>query len=160
MEKRKFSFEYDVLNIEELNEEEKELIKKAKESRIKAYAPYSGFLVWSALKTYTGDIFTWNNQENANYKWSCSERVALNKASSDWHSNSIKMIAIVWGHKDDLEQCLNIITPCGQCRQDLKEHQDITKQPITILLSNETETRRFNSIDDLLPFAFGPWNLK
>ncbi len=66
------------------DEQKKELIKKALESRQNAYAPYSGYAVGAALLTKTGEIFTGVNVENAAYPTgTCAERVAVFKAVSE-----------------------------------------------------------------------------
>ena len=47
--KSKLEIEYEVLNINTLSEIEKKLFEKAKNSRLKAYAPYSKFLVGCSI---------------------------------------------------------------------------------------------------------------
>ncbi len=56
---------------------------KKKEARLKAYAPYSKFIVGSAVMTDDGSIFTGCNIENISFGLSiCAERVAIFKAIS------------------------------------------------------------------------------
>ena len=63
--KSKLEIEYEVLNIDTLSEIEKKLFEKAKNSRLKAYAPYSKFLVGCSILLENGEIYTGSNQENA-----------------------------------------------------------------------------------------------
>ena len=62
----------------ELNEQEQLLVQKAQEASLKAYAPYSNFLVGASVLLQNGEIVTGNNQENIAYPSGlCAERVAL-----------------------------------------------------------------------------------
>ena len=67
----------------ELEPDDRDLIKLAREAASRAYAPYSRFRVGAALRLDNGKIITGNNQENAAYPSGlCAERVALFAASS------------------------------------------------------------------------------
>jgi cytidine deaminase len=62
------------------------LIDAALDVRLRAFAPFSKFLVGAALESSTGDgrIFTGCNVENATYGLTvCAERVAVFKAISE-----------------------------------------------------------------------------
>ncbi len=64
------------------------LCQKAVEMRSKSYAPYSDFLVGSAVLTEDGEIFTGCNIENSAFGPSiCAERTAIAKAVSEGHKN-------------------------------------------------------------------------
>ena len=52
--KSKLEIEYEVLNINTLSETEKKLFEEAKNSRLKAYAPYSKFLVGCSILLENG----------------------------------------------------------------------------------------------------------
>ena len=56
-----------VCSYDELSNEEKILIDKAKEASCHSYAPYSHFQVGAAALLSDGTIVTGNNQENAAY---------------------------------------------------------------------------------------------
>ena len=56
--KSKLEIEYEVLNIDTLSETEKKLFEEAKNSRLKAYAPYSKFLVGCSILLENGEIYT------------------------------------------------------------------------------------------------------
>jgi len=62
-------------NLEELDNESKYLVHKAKEATHHAYAPYSKFHVGAALMLEDGTVITGSNQENASYPLCmCAER--------------------------------------------------------------------------------------
>jgi len=91
------------------------LLRRAREARANAYAPYSRFPVGAALLAESGEVFTGCNVENASYGLSnCAERVAIGKAVSEG-VRSFRAVAVV-GPQDDL-----YCAPCGACRQVLYE---------------------------------------
>src|SRR5690348_17514210 len=54
------------------------LLKAARETMARAYAPYSKFLVGAAILTELGEVFTGCNIENASYGLTmCAERTAI-----------------------------------------------------------------------------------
>jgi cytidine deaminase len=125
----------------------KDLIKKAIESRDKAYVPYSGFHVGAALITEDGSIYTGCNIEIASYSPTiCAERTAIFKAISEGHK-SIKKIAVI----GDVENTF----PCGVCRQVIRE---FGKDATIIVANSEDEYKEF-TLEELLPNSFGPEDL-
>ena len=90
------------------------LVHRAREARQRAAAPYSKFLVGSALEAENGEIFTGCNIENVSYGLTiCAERVAVFKAVSEG-CRSFTRIAVVAGGE-------TLTPPCGACRQVLWE---------------------------------------
>ena len=82
-----------------------QLINLAKEAMTHAYAPYSGFKVGC-------------NIENASYSpTNCAERTAFFKAVYDGH-REFSAIAVCGGMDGILT---GFTTPCGVCRQVMKE---------------------------------------
>jgi cytidine deaminase len=166
MAQKKLILEYQEFDSESaLAEDEKQLVNSAWEARHRAYAPYSHFTVGAAVLTKDGKIFQGNNQETANYKGSCAERVALDTLGAAGLKNQVFKIAIVGG-RDNSANKLSAgkeneepVSPCGQCRQDLKEFEDLSREPITIILASRKKIRKFVGIGNLLPFAFGPLHL-
>lgn len=125
----------------------KELIKKAIEAQKNAYVPYSKFEVGAALLTGDGKVYTGCNIENAAYSPSvCAERTAIFKAVSEGASE-IKAIAVVAGP--------SMSYPCGVCRQVIKEFGE---NPTIIVAKSEEEYKEY-TLDDLLPYSFGPEDL-
>jgi len=94
------------------------LIEAALDVRLRAFAPFSKFLVGAALESGTGDgrIFTGCNVENATYGLTvCAERVAVFKALSEgMKPRTFSRIAVA----ADAEKPT---PPCGACRQILWE---------------------------------------
>ena len=155
MPKRTLTIEYEEYAASaDLPQDEQDLLASAQEAREKAYAPYSKFNVGAAVLTKDGHVLLGSNQETANYKGSCAEKVALDAAGVAGAKGKILKIAIA-GDPESPEP----ITPCGQCRQDLKEAEDLSGEPITIILGSHEKIMRVVGIDQLLPFAFGPANL-
>lgn len=124
------------------------LIKKAKEAREKAYAPYSKYKVGAALLTTKGKIYTGCNVENASYGLTnCAERTAIFKAVSEGEQK-FKAIAIVL----DAEE---YGAPCGACRQVIREFGI----DIDVIMATVKGKYEIMKIKDLLPYSFGPENL-
>lgn len=120
-----------------------ELIDKAKEERLKAYAPYSKFKVGSAVLTENNTIFTGCNIENASLGLSiCAERVAIFKAISSGYK-SIKAIAIIC---DTEEPC----SPCGACRQVMVEFSP----EMEVVMVNHQNKIKITKAKELLPGFF------
>lgn len=143
---------------------ERDLVASAWLARQSAYAPYSHFLVGAAVLTGGGRIFQGSNQENANFKVSCAERVALDSVGVAKLKSQVSKMAVVCGPELlDPEakpaEPEELTASCGQCRQDIKEAEDLSGGPIVIIFASRNRIRRFVGIDKLLPFPFGPANL-
>lgn len=120
-----------------------ELIEKAKEASLKAYAPYSNFKVGACVLTDKGNIYQGCNFENASYGLSiCAERNAIGTAVVNGETK-IKAIAI---YSPNMYNC----TPCGACRQVINEFKTDGTVVITVA-GNEIIT---NTIEELLPGGF------
>lgn len=128
--------------------QEKKLIELAQVAKNNAYVPYSKFSVGAAVEVEDGEIFTGCNIENAAYGPSvCAERVAIFKAVSAGY-REIKKIAIVAGD--------NMSFPCGVCRQVLQEFG----QKAEIIVAKDLDHFKVFSIEELLPYGFGPEDLE
>ena len=133
----------------------KELIRQALEAREMAYVPYSGFKVGAALLTKEGKVYKGCNIENAGYTpTNCAERTAFFKAVSEGE-REFSAIAIVGG-KGDLPT--DYAYPCGVCRQVMMEFCD--PETFQIILAVSREKYDIFTLKELLPFGFGPDNLK
>ncbi len=83
----------------------------------------------------------------------CAERNAIFHAVA-CGEKKIKAIAIVGGlHGRNEDYC----APCGICRQVMREFCHPKK--MTVLLAKTEEDYREMTLEDLLPFSFGPENL-
>ena len=91
-----------------------DLVRRAREARERAYAPYSRFPVGAAVVDELGRTFTGANVENASYGLTmCAERVAIFSAVAAG-ARGIKAMAVsAQTHKP--------VSPCGACRQVLAE---------------------------------------
>ena len=83
METKQIITEVKVYRYEELGEEDRLLVDKAKEMTSRSYAPYSEFHVGAAILMADGNIVLGANQENAAYpSGTCAERTACYQASA------------------------------------------------------------------------------
>ena len=111
-----------------------------------AYVKYSHFNVAAALKLKNGEVVTGVNVENASFGLTnCAERSALFTAYSKGY------------RKDDIQEMLittkqdNFISPCGACRQVMRE---LMPEDAEIHLANNKGEIKTILNKDLLPFAF------
>ena len=136
---------------------EKEVIRtlcqKAVDMRSESYAPYSDFLVGSAILTKDGKVFTGCNIENSAFGPSiCAERTAISKAVSEGYRD-FAAIAIAGGKRDgELQYC----APCGVCRQVMRE---FCEPSFKIYLAKSAGDYKEFTLGELLPESFGPDNL-
>jgi cytidine deaminase len=124
------------------DEKQQDLIKKANQVRLRAYAPYSNYQVGAALLTATGDIFTGANVENAAYGVTmCAERSAIFNAVSAGERDFVAIAVATH----------NGGSPCGSCRQVLSEFGlDID----VLQVDDQGKLIQQNTLRDLLPGAF------
>jgi len=142
-----------------LSDTEEALITLARSAMDSAHAPYSQFAVGAALWLKDGTIITGSNFENASYGLSlCAETVAIASANAQGRLRDVVAIAVTGGPMAG--ESRDVITPCGRCRQILKEAQDVIGRPIVILCAAPVGDafKRFD-LDYLLPDSFGPANL-
>jgi len=166
-QKQSFQTEYEIFTSQnDLPEDEKNLVIQAREAAKNAYAPYSGFSVGAAVLLKDNSIVIGSNQENVAYgPTNCGERSALFAVGSQGKGNQVSKIAIIARPKTELDKPVSIDqelpgTPCGTCRQVMKEYEAVSGEKMIILcLFNSDRVYRFEGIDSLLPFAFGPSNL-
>ena len=135
-------------------EEKQELIRMALAARERAYVPYSDFMVGAALRAEDGRVFTGCNVENAAFTpTSCAERTALFKAVSEGVTKFTD-IAVVGSRRGEINQ--QITSPCGVCRQALFEFGG---PELNVIMAKTPDDFMERSIDELLPFGFGPSNV-
>ena len=125
------------------------LFDAAKAARANAYAPYSRFLVGAAILTPEGEIFAGCNVENAAYPQGfCAEAGAIAALAMAGRRRIAEILVI--GDGDGL------CTPCGGCRQRIREFADLTA-PIHI--AGLEGLRASFTLEELLPHSFGPEHL-
>ncbi len=149
----------DYNSLAELEKEQQELIKKAKEAAINAYAPYSQFEVGAAVLLENGEIIQGNNQENAAYPSGlCAERVAIFYANSKYPNVAIKSIAVTANTKDGIIK--DPIPPCGSCLQVMLESEKRLDKDIQVILYGENKITVAKNINQFLPINFNKEMLK
>ncbi|MDA3879272.1 MAG: cytidine deaminase [Prolixibacteraceae bacterium] len=155
MELKKIEIEFiEIANINELNTSDAYLVAKAREVANNAWAPYSNFLVGSAVELMNGKIITGNNQENAAYPSGlCAERVALFAANANYPNSAVKTIAISAYNKNGLSKMP--VKPCGSCRQSILEAELRFETPIRLILDGQNKIHIVEGIKNLLPLSFG-----
>ena len=133
-----------------------ELVKQALAARKFAYVPYSKFRVGAAVLAKNGAIYTGCNIENAAYTpTNCAERTAVFKAVSEGITE-FDAIAVCGGPGEAEPE--DFCTPCGVCRQVMREFCD--PETFQIILAVSREKYDIFTLKELLPFGFGPDNLK
>ena len=147
-------------NFDDLDQESKYLVHKAKEATAHAYAPYSKFHVGAALILEDGTVVTGANQENASYPLCmCAERVALYAMASAYPDKRIVKMAIV-AHKKNHKELVPAAS-CGACRQVMAEFEDRQKKPFeVVMMVEEDKWVKCSSAAALLPFVFTKDNLE
>ena len=127
-----------------------QLWQAARAAHARAYAPYSRYSVGAALLDEHGVIHSGCNVENAAYPqgW-CAETSALSALVMSGARRVRGVLVVgtggVW------------ITPCGGCRQKLREFCDPHS---TIVSANLDSIGPVHSMEQLLPHSFGPDHLK
>lgn len=123
------------------------LIAAAQQAAQQAYAPYSNYLVGSAVWMEDGRVFTGCNVENASYGLTnCAERTAVFKAVSEG-ATKIRAIAVAGGLGDAPA------FPCGACRQVLSEFAT-ANTPVYIAPLDAPGNIVQLTLGDLLPYSF------
>lgn len=126
--------------------DDQELIDQAIAVRDNAYCVYSGFRVGAALLDDEGRVFTGCNVENAAYpQGSCAETGAI-AAMVAAGSRRIVAIAIAGG-SEKLTSC----TPCGGCRQRIRE---FAENDTRIIVIDDDDDWRTYTMQELLPSSF------
>ncbi len=130
----------------------RDLFEAALAIRERAYVPYSGFKVGAAFRTADGAVVPAANVENAAYPQSqCAEASAVGRMVAEGHRR-ITEVVVVGGEAGDGMLC----TPCGGCRQRIREFAALD---VPVWVCGPDGTRRRFTLDELLPFSFGPENL-
>lgn len=125
------------------------MLQAARTARLKAYAPYSRFGVGAAVLDEQGRIHVGCNVENAAYpEGLCAEAGAL---SAMVLAGSLRLRAVLV-----VGTATAWVTPCGGCRQKLREFG----APDTLVITaNETAIGPRYTLAQLLPESFGPEHL-
>ena len=126
------------------------LLEAARAAQKNAYAPYSHFLVGAAVLDDQGRIHSGCNVENAAYpEGVCAEAGALSAMVLAGSRQARAVLVVGAGGA--------WITPCGGCRQKLRE---FCAANTPIFTANETTMGPSYTLDQLLPASFGPNHLR
>jgi cytidine deaminase len=126
-----------------------QLVAAARGARNRAYAPYSQFHVGAALLDEQGRIHAGCNVENAAYpQGQCAEATAIGHLVMAGGARIVAAAVVGVAPQP--------VTPCGGCRQRLREFADDSAPVWTADL--QTVTARF-TLGQLLPASFGPDHL-
>ncbi len=123
-----------------------DLISAAKEARKQAYHRYSNFSVGAAIVDDQGRLHVGCNIENAAYPLgNCAEASAIAAMVQEGGRRIVK-IAVVGG-SGEIGPC----TPCGGCRQRIREFAD--DETVILAIDDSGKWQQF-SIEALLPTSF------
>jgi cytidine deaminase len=121
-----------------------EMVALARDVLGRAYAPYSGFRVGAVLRGMNGRLYAGCNVENAAYPLgTCAEVAAIAMMVADGERRIAEAVVMSEGE--------NLITPCGGCRQHLREFAD---DATPIHLCGPQGVQRTVTLGELLPFPF------
>jgi cytidine deaminase len=126
------------------------LLAAARAARLNAHAPYSGFRVGAAVLDERGQVHAGCNVENAAYPQGlCAEAGALSALVLAGARRATALLVLGEG--------LAWVTPCGGCRQKLREFADAGTP---VLVADGTGVQRAFTLGELLPHSFGPEHLR
>ena len=126
------------------------LLAAARAARERAYVPYSHFQVGAALLDEQGRIHPGCNVENAAYpEGLCAEAVALGQLVL---AGGTRITAVLVA-----ADAATPITPCGGCRQKLREFA--AGGAVPVWSANTQRVLARHTLAELLPASFGPDHL-
>lgn len=125
---------------------DKALFEAAEKVRKNSYAPYSNFHVGAAILADDGQIYAGCNIENAAYPvGNCAEASAIS-AMIIGGGKRIERVFVTGPGSDP-------VTPCGACRQRLREFADLDTIITSLGVAGEPLVQ---TLEQLLPHSFGP----
>jgi cytidine deaminase len=125
------------------------LFDAARSVQARAHVPYSRFKVGAAIRTAGDLIFAGCNVENAAYpQGACAETGAISAMVAAGETRIAEMLVVGDG--------AYLVTPCGGCRQRIRE---FAGPDIMIHIAGPNGVRRTFTLEELLPYSFGPDHL-
>lgn len=125
------------------------LLAAAQQARTRSYSPYSRYAVGAAVLDENGAIHAGCNIENAAYPqgW-CAEATALGAMVMAGGSRAVAVLVAGPGPET--------ITPCGGCRQKLREFGN---SETLVIAADPGGVKQSWTLEQLLPHSFGPNHL-
>lgn len=136
-------------SLEQLNQEERGLVERARLAAADSHSPYSHFAVGAAIKLANGEVVSGFNIESEVFPAGiCAERAALTRAAVEYPNVDVVAIAITSISTE--AECY----PCGLCRQALLDTEHRQSSEIKIIMAGEHSATVVDSAQTLLPFTF------
>jgi len=130
-----------------LSTEDQALFAAAEAVRPKAHVPYSHFHVGAAILADDGNIYAGCNVENAAYPLgNCAEASAIAAMIAGGGKRITRIFVTGPGAQP--------VTPCGGCRQRIREFADLSTPVICLGVDGGTPLE--TTLGALLPHSFGP----
>ena len=137
------------MNASVAHETRQRLLDAAQTARGRAHAPYSHFLVGAAVLDENDRVHAGCNVENAAYPLGiCAEAAAIASMIAAGGTRVHALLVVGNGRE--------LVTPCGGCRQRLREFAD-AQTPV--IVAGDDGVRATFTLAELLPHGFGPENL-
>jgi len=126
------------------------LLEASLAARAHSHSPYSGYAVGAAVVDEHGRIHVGANIENAAYPqgW-CAEASALTAMIMAGGKRATAVLVSGPGPE--------VITPCGGCRQKLRE---FAADDLVVIAGDPSGIKDQWTLGELLPHSFGPNHLK
>ena len=122
------------------------LFEAAEAVRTKAHVPYSHFAVGAAILADDGKIYAGCNVENAAYpQGNCAEASAISLMIAGGAKRITRIYVTGPGSAP--------VTPCGGCRQRIREFADLD---VTVISHGVEGEPLACTLEQLLPHSFGP----
>ena len=147
----------ETVQLPDLSPNERLLCLKAIKVSKNAYKPYSKFPVGAALLTHDSNTFVGCNVECADYLGLHAEHNAIGTMIAENDRSLIQTMAVVLRAQGDEVYA----TPCGGCRQKIREHSPPNTRILGVRLDNNNKIIDIQifTIQELYPYGFGPDNL-
>ena len=127
-----------------------DLLHLAQRMMLRAHAPYSKFHVGAAVRAEDGSIHGGCNVENVAFpQGTCAEAGAIAAMVAAGGKRILECVVIGPGPE--------LITPCGGCRQKLRE---FAADDLPVHLCGPDGLHRTVTLGQLLPMSFGPHHLE
>jgi cytidine deaminase len=127
-----------------------DLLHLAQRMMLRAHAPYSKFHVGAAVRAEDGSIHGGCNVENVAYpQGTCAEASAIAAMVAAGGKRIVECVVVGPGPE--------LITPCGGCRQKLRE---FATDDLPVHLCGPDGLHRTVTLGQLLPMSFGPHHLE